>query len=125
MPRTVGPRLERAVGTTAGFVSTLSHGAVSLVTLYLLQEKLVRHLLVGTQVFYFPLLVNPPRSRPTSRSATSPARRCATPIWFIPLIPAGTLIGAWMNRRIPKPFAAFLYVAAAVTAGHMIWSALR
>ncbi|HVE42922.1 MAG TPA: sulfite exporter TauE/SafE family protein [Planctomycetota bacterium] len=113
------------VGMTAGFVSTLSHGAGPLVTLYLLQEKLARHILVGTQVFYF-LLVNTAKvptyvalhyiNRDTLRDS----------IWFIPLIPLGTLAGAWMNKRIPeKPFAAILYVAAAVTAGHMIWKSLR
>jgi hypothetical protein len=114
-----------AVGTTAGFVSTLSHGAGPLVTLYLLQEKLPRQILVGTQVFYF-LLVNSAKvptyvglhyiNRPTLLDS----------IWFIPLIPLGTLAGAWMNKRVPeKPFAAILYIAAAVTAGHMIWAALR
>jgi len=119
------PASSLAVGTTAGFVSTLSHGAGPLVTLYLLQEKLARQLLVGTQVFYF-LLVNSAKvptfvyfeyiNRDTLRDS----------IWFIPLIPMGTLAGAWMNKRIPeKPFAAILYVAAAVTAGHMIWKSLR
>jgi hypothetical protein len=119
------PASSLAVGTTAGFVSTLSHGAGPLVTLYLLQEKLVRQFLVGTQVFYF-LLVNSAKvptfvyfdyiNRNTLRDS----------IWFIPLIPMGTLAGAWMNKRIPeKPFAAILYVAAAVTAGQMIWKSLR
>jgi uncharacterized membrane protein YfcA len=119
------PASSVAVGTTAGFVSTLSHGAGPLVTLYLLQEKLPRQILVGTQVFYF-LLVNSAKvptyvglhyiSRPTLLDS----------IWFIPLIPLGTLAGAWMNKRVPeKPFAAILYIAAAVTAGHMIWAALR
>ena len=43
-----------------------------------------------------------------------------------PAFPLGTLAGAWMNKRVPeKPFAAILYVAAAVTAGHMIWASLR
>lgn len=119
------PASSVAVGATAGFVSTLSHGAGPLVTLYLLQEKLQRHLLVGTQVFYF-LLINSAKvptyvafqyiNRSTLRDS----------LWFIPLIPLGTLAGAWMNRRVPeKPFAAILYVAAAVTAGHMIWASLR
>jgi hypothetical protein len=44
-------------------------------------------------------------------------------IWFIPLIPIGTLIGAWMNKHVPeKPFAAFMYVAAAASAAYMIWT---
>lgn len=119
------PASSVAVGTTAGFVSTLSHGAGPLVTLYLLQEKLPRQILVGTQVFFF-LLVNSAKVPTYVAFDTITAATLRDSIWFIPLIPLGTLAGAWMNRRVPeKPFAAILYVAAAVTAGHMIWSALR
>ena len=119
------PASSVAVGTTAGFVSTLSHGAGPLVTLYLLQEKLVRHILVGTQVFYF-LLVNSAKVPTYVALGYINGATLRDSVWFIPLIPLGTLIGAWMNKRVPeKPFAAILYVAAAVTAGHMIWSGLR
>ncbi|HLY08347.1 MAG TPA: sulfite exporter TauE/SafE family protein [Planctomycetota bacterium] len=119
------PASSVAVGTTAGFVSTLSHGAGPLVTLYLLQERLPRQILVGTQVFYF-LLVN--TSKVPTYLAFGYINRSTLldSVWFIPLIPVGTLAGAWMNKRVPeKPFAAILYVMAAVTAAHMIWSALR
>ncbi len=119
------PRSSLAVGTTAGFVSTLSHGAGPLVTLYLLQEKLPRQILVGTQVFYF-LLVNSAKVPTYVAFGYINRSTLLDSIWFIPLIPLGTLAGAWMNKRVPeKPFAAILYVAAAVTAAHMIWSALR
>ena len=119
------PLSSLAVGTTAGFVSTLSHGAGPLVTLYLLQEKLSRQFLVGTQVFYF-LLVNSAKVPTFVYFGYINRQTLHDSIWFIPLIPIGTLAGAWMNKRIPeKPFAAILYVAAAVTAGHMIWSACR
>lgn len=119
------PASSVAVGTTAGFVSTLSHGAGPLVTLYLLQEKLVRQILVGTQVFYF-LLVNSAKVPTYVALGYINASTLRDSIWFVPLIPLGTVAGAWMNKRVPeKPFAAILYVAAAVTAGHMIWSALR
>jgi uncharacterized membrane protein YfcA len=119
------PASSVAVGTTAGFVSTLSHGAGPLVSLYLLQEKLPRQILVGTQVFYF-LLVNSAKVPTYVVSGTINRSTLLDSVWFIPLIPLGTLAGAWMNKRVPeKPFAAILYVAAAVTASHMIWSALK
>lgn len=119
------PASSVAVGTTAGFVSTLSHGAGPLVTLYLLQEKLARHILVGTQVFYF-LLVNSAKVPTYVALGLINRSTLRDSIWFIPLIPLGTLAGAWMNKRVPeKPFAVILYTAAAVTAGHMIWSALK
>ena len=45
--------------------------------------------------------------------------------WMLPLLPVGTVTGAWMNKRIPeKPFVMVMYVAAAVTAAEMIWKAL-
>jgi hypothetical protein len=113
------------VGALAGFVSTLSHAAGPLVTLYLLQEKVEKRKLVGTLVFFF-LLVNLSKVPTFVALDLINARTLRDSIWFIPLIPAGTLLGAWMNRRVPeKPFAAVLYVAAAITAGHMLWTALR
>jgi uncharacterized membrane protein YfcA len=119
------PASSLAVGTTAGFVSTLSHGAGPLVTLYLLQEKLSRQILVGTQVFYF-LLVNSAKVPAYAALGIINRSTLLDSIWFLPLIPLGTLAGAWMNKRVPeKPFAAILYVAAVVTAGNMIWSALK
>lgn len=119
------PASSLAVGTTAGFVSTLSHGAGPVVTLYLLQEKLQRQILVGTQVFYF-LLVNSAKVPTYVALDLINASTLRDSVWFIPLIPVGTLAGAWMNKRVPeKPFAAILYVAAAVTAAHMIWNGLR
>jgi uncharacterized membrane protein YfcA len=46
-------------------------------------------------------------------------------VWLVPLIPLGTLSGAWLHRRVPeKPFVILLYAAALVTAGHMIATAL-
>jgi uncharacterized membrane protein YfcA len=119
------PASSVAVGTTAGFVSTLSHGAGPLVTLYLLQEKLPRHILVGTQVFYF-LLVNSAKVPTYVKLGLIDRSTLLDSIWFIPLIPLGTLAGAWMNKRVPaKPFAIILYVMAAVTAVNMMWAALK
>src|SRR6185295_3390573 len=80
------PASSLAVGTTAGFVSTLSHGAGPLITLYLLQEKLARHILVGTQVFYF-LLVNSAKVPTYVALGYINGRTLRDSIWFIPLIP--------------------------------------
>ena len=45
--------------------------------------------------------------------------------WMIPFLPAGTLAGVWMNRRIPeKPFTVVMYLAAGATAAQMIYKAL-
>lgn len=112
------------VGALAGFVSTLSHAAGPLVTLYLLQEKLEKRKLVGTLVLFF-LIVNVSKLPTFIALDLINARTLRDSVWFVPLIPLGTLIGAWMHKRVPeKPFAAILYLAAALTAAHMIRSAL-
>lgn len=113
-----------AVGGLAGFVSTISHSAGPLVTLYLLGEKVEKRRLVGTLVFYF-LLVNVSKVPTFVALGTINAATLRDSIWLIPLVPLGTLAGAWLHPRVPeRPFAAILYAAALLTAGHMIWSAL-
>jgi uncharacterized membrane protein YfcA len=111
-----------AVGGVAGFVSTLNHSAGPIVTLYMMQEKLEKRRLVGSLVFYF-LIINSAKVPTYVAFGYINGSTLRDSIWFIPLIPLGTLAGAWMHQRVPeKPFAAILYVAAAVTAGHMIWA---
>ncbi len=118
------PASSVGVGGLAGFVSTLSHSAGPIVTLYLLQEKVEKRRLVGTLVLFF-LLVNVSKVPTFVALGTINASTLRDSVWFIPLIPLGTLAGAWLNRRVPeKPFVAVMYVLAAVTAAHMIWTAV-
>ncbi len=119
------PASSVGIGGLAGFVSTLSHSSGPIVTLYLLQEKLEKRLLVGTLVLFY-LLVNVSKVPTYLVLGNISAATLRDSVWLIPLIPAGTLAGAWLNRRIPeKPFLAIMYSFAALTAGHMIYSALR
>jgi hypothetical protein len=113
-----------AVGTTAGFVSTLSHGAGPIVTLYLLQERLDKRVLVGTLLLFF-LLVNVAKLPTFVALGWINASTLRDSLWTIPLLPLGTLGGAWLHRRVAeKPFILILYAATACTAGHMIWKSL-
>jgi uncharacterized protein len=126
------PASALAVGGVAGTVSTINHAAGPIVTIYLLQEKLEKRRLVGTLLLYF-LIGNAAKlptyallPMPTGGGTLRPLINADTlrdSIWFIPLIPVGTLIGAWMNKRVPeKPFAAIMYIAAAASAAYMIWT---
>jgi uncharacterized membrane protein YfcA len=118
------PASSVGVGGLAGFVSTLAHSAGPLVSLYLLQEKVEKKRLVGTLVLFF-LLVNVAKVPTFVALGTINGATLRDSIWFIPLLPVGTLAGAWMNRRIPeKPFVLIMYAAAAVTAGHMIYKSI-
>ena len=114
-----------AVGGVAGFVSTMSHGAGPIVTLYLLQEKLEKRILVGTLVFFF-LVVNVAKVPTYAAMGWINGATLRDGLWTLPLLPLGTLAGAWLMKRMPeKPFIVVLYAATAFTAAHMIWSAVR
>jgi uncharacterized membrane protein YfcA len=46
-------------------------------------------------------------------------------IWFIPLIPLGTVAGAWMNKKMnDRVFNLVMYVATAITAAYMIYKSV-
>jgi len=117
-----------ASGTTIGFiggaVSTISHSAGPIITIYLLQEKLPKRLLVGTMLMYT-LIINSVKVPPFVMLDVINEQTLRDSIWFIPLMPVGTLLGAWMNKRVPeKPFMIIMYVAAAAAAGHMVYKVL-
>jgi uncharacterized membrane protein YfcA len=126
-----GPASGVGVGVVAGALSTLNHAAGPITTLYLLQERLEKRKLVGTMLLYtlignvakLPtfLLLPMPDGRPLINAAT-----VGDSLWFLPIIPVGIVAGVWLNRRVPeRPFAAIMYVAAAVMAGQMMWKAFR
>jgi uncharacterized protein len=109
-----------AVGGVAGFVSTMSHGAGPIVTLYLLQDKLEKRILVGTLVFFF-LLVNVAKVPTYVAMGWINGSTLRDGLWTLPLLPLGTLAGAALHKRVPeKPFIVILYLATAATALHMI-----
>lgn len=110
------------VGALSGFVSTFSHSAGPIATLYLLQEKVEKRLLVGTLLLLF-LLVNVSKVPTYVALGIINGATLRDSLWMFPILPVGTVLGAWMNRRVPeKPFVAILYAAAAVTAAHMVWT---
>ncbi len=125
------PASAMAVGLVAGALSTLNHAAGPIIMIYLLQEGLAKRRLVGTMLMYF--LIGNTLKLPTflflpigdSGQTLINASTLRDSIWFLPLIPIGTVTGAWMNKRIPeKPFAIIMYTFAAITAGHMLIKAL-
>jgi uncharacterized membrane protein YfcA len=125
------PASALGVSFVAGAVSTLNHAAGPIITVYLLQEKLEKRLLVGTMLIYT-LLINAAKlptylwAMPPNHTRLITYQTLADSIWFLPLIPIGTLAGAWMNKRIAeRPFAIVMYVATAVTAAQMVWKSVR
>lgn len=123
------PASAATVGVIAGAASTLNHSAGPIIMVYLLQLKLPKRQLVATMLMYF--LIGNTLKLPTylllpmaDGKPLINAQTLHDSIWFIPLIPIGTLLGAWMNKHIPeKPFAAIMYIAAAATAAKMVYGA--
>lgn len=117
------PASAMTVGVVSGTVSTINNSAGPIITIYLLHEKLPKRLMVGTMLLYT-LIINCTKVPTYLAMGLITRQTLHDSIWFIPLIPAGTLLGAWMNKRVPeKPFAAILYIAAAAAAGAMIYKA--
>jgi uncharacterized membrane protein YfcA len=112
------------VGVVAGTVSTIAHSAGPIVALYLLQERVSKRQLVATMLLYT-LLINSVKLVSYIGIHTVTAATFRESLWLLPILPVGTLAGAWMNKRLPeKPFVIIMYAAAAVAAGQMIYKAV-
>ena len=123
IPRTTSCSV--GVGVVSGFVSTLSHSAGPIATLYLLPEKLDKGRFVGTILLMF-LLVNISKVPTFVALEYINEGTLRDSLWFIPLVPVSTLLGAWLHKRVPeKPFVMIMYATAAVTAAYMIWKSLK
>lgn len=119
-----GPVNGLAVGTVAGSVSTISHSAGPIITLYLLQTDVDKRRLVGTMLIYT-LLINTVKLVAFAGVGTVTLSTFKHTLWMMPLLPVGTLCGVWLNKRVPeKPFAIIMYIAATFTAVQMIWKAI-
>ncbi|MBD3385764.1 TSUP family transporter [candidate division KSB1 bacterium] len=89
------------VGVAAGFVSTAAHSAGAIIAMYLLPQKLSKRVFVSTMVLFF-ALVNLFKVIPYISIQLITIESLKAGIWFIPLIPLGTLTGAWLNKRISQ-----------------------
>ncbi len=119
-----GPVGGHSTGLVAGLTSTIAHSAGPIVSIYLLEQRMEKRLLVGTMVLFF-LIVNVAKL-PTyfGMGLINPSTLWAG-LWTLPLIPVGVWLGLWMHKRIPeKPFVAVMYLGAAAAAGNMLYRAL-
>jgi len=115
----------RIAGGVAGTVSTLAHSAGPVMTIYLLERQMEKRLLVGTMVLFFFILNVMKLPTFFGLGLINPATLLEG-VWFVPLVPVGTLLGAWLHKRIPeKPFVVVMYLGAAAAAGHMLYKAVE
>lgn len=114
------PLAGHLTGAVAGLVSTLAHSAGPIISIYLLERKLDKRLLVGTAAMFF-LLVNLAKVPTFIAVELITLDTLRQSLWVVPFIPLGTLLGYWMHKHVAeKPFTIIMYAGAAAAAGNMI-----
>lgn len=98
-----------AVGLAAGIASTLSHAAGPLVAMFLLPAGFDKRVFVGTTAWFF-LGCNLMKLGPFIHSGLVTAEAALCLAYIAPAVVAGTLLGAWLNRKVsPRAFNAIVY----------------
>ncbi|MEO0514987.1 MAG: sulfite exporter TauE/SafE family protein [Planctomycetota bacterium] len=111
-------------GGVAGAVSTLAHSAGPVMTIYLLEHKLEKRVLVGTLVLFFFLLNLAKLPTYVGFGLINRETVLASAV-MLPLVPVGSLMGLWMHRVIAeRPFTLIMYGGAAAAGLRMIWKGL-
>lgn len=111
-------------GGVAGAVSTLAHSAGPVMTIYLLEHKLEKRVLVGTLVLFFFALNLAKLPTYVGFGLLNGKTLLASAIMF-PLVPVGSVLGLWMHRVIAeRPFTFIMYGGAAAAGLRMIWKGL-
>ena len=112
------------VGAVAGVATTLAHSAGPIAGIYLLEQRLDKARVVATSavLFFFVNIAKLPTFVGLGLIDADTLRESAT---FAAPVGVGAVLGLWAHRRVPeRPFAAIVYAAAAVAAGHMVYKAL-
>lgn len=114
------PRSAVGAGLVCGVVSTLAHAAGPVMSIYLLELRLQKSVLVGTLVTFF-LVVNAAKVPTYVALGLIQGPSLLTAACVLPLVPVGAACGLWMHRRVPeKPFVAIMYVGAALAGLRML-----
>lgn len=114
-----GP-LSLGIGAVEGFISTLTHSAGALVTVYMLKQNLGKVKFVASMLLLF-LFTNGIKLGFFIEQKIVTWETLRRMLWYFPLVPLGAVMGFWLNKRVsPRPFTIVLYVIAAVAAGRMI-----
>ncbi len=97
-------------GAGVGITSTFAHAAGPVATMYLFPQNLGRQLYVGTTVVLF-TIVNALKLVPFALLGMINVEGLSTGALLLPIVPIGTLLGAWMNKHMNESvFNAVIYV---------------
>jgi len=114
------------VGLAAGFTSTLAHAAGPVVAMFLLSQRMDKRMFVGTSAWFFLgcNLMKIPAFLAGDRPLITKETLSLLP-YLAPLVIVGTLLGAWLNRRIPsRAFSAVVYAMVFLAGAKLVWGAV-
>ena len=125
LPRIPDTKAGAAIaGGASGFFSMIAHGGGPPMTLYLLDIRINKRLLIGTMVVFFFTINCLKTPVYVSLGWITPPALAESALWFL-LVPVGSLLGVWMYKRIPqRPFNLIIYLGAAAAAANMIYKAI-
>lgn len=118
-------------GLAAGVATMLAHAAGSIFAMFLIPQQPDRRVFVGTSARYY-LIFNAVKipffmlSFPlTLRNSYLTWESLRLILWMIPLIPAGVVVGNWLNNNFTnRGFAVVVNVLLALTGAWLIYSNL-
>jgi uncharacterized membrane protein YfcA len=97
-----GPAVGFAVAATAGVSSFIIHaGALPLLAIYLLPQRLDKTLYVGTAMI-FVAMVNFAKIPPYAMLGLFTREALQTALVLMPFAPIGIWLGMWLHKRIPE-----------------------
>ena len=115
------PWRSHGTGVFSAISSTLAHAAGPIIAMYLLPMNMDRQVFVGTCALHFFVL----NSAKLPAYAGSNMFQHAPPSFslrFLPLVFAGAIFGAWLNRRLnDKVFARVVYVVTFWLGWYVLW----
>ena len=113
-----------AVGTAAGYTSTLTHAAGPIVSMYMLSQQMPKGTFVATTVLYY-WIGNQLKLLPYIILGLINTDTMGASLLLVPAVVAGTLLGIFLHGRIEqKHFTAIVYVLLTFAGGDLIIKAL-
>lgn len=102
-------------GAAAGLTSTLSHAAGPVIAMFLLAQRPDKRVFVGTTAWFF-FGCNLMKLPTFISGGILTVGTLGYLAYLAPVVFAGTLLGVWMNRRVPaRAFSCVIYVLVLLT----------
>jgi len=119
-----GRRHTIAAGSTAGFTSTLAHGAGPIIAMYFLSQKMPKSRYVASTALFF-WAANQIKLIPYFHLKMINADTLGAGVVLLPAIVVGAVAGRFLHRRVgPTQFTVIVYTLLALTGAHLCWKSI-